>query len=92
MLASGAVIAATVASGLPLFLYPLALLSGLAVIALLGAVNTIFVLLVLQRDGRMTTWRQAAFPLLFGSALAMIELAVVGLARTAMEAWLGQAW
>jgi uncharacterized membrane protein len=92
MLASGALVAGMVASGLPFLLYPLTLLSGLAVVALLGTVNTIFVLLVLRRDGQMTTWRQAALPLLFGFALAMIELAVVGLARTAMEAWLGPAW
>jgi hypothetical protein len=92
MVASGALVAGTVAGGPQFLLYPLALLSGLAVVALLGAVNTTFVLLVLRRDGQMTTWRQATPPLLVGLALAMIELAVVGLARTALEAWLGPAW
>ena len=92
MLAGGALVAGMVTSGLPFLLYPLALFSGLAIVALLGAVNTVFVLLILRRDGQMTSWRQAAVPLLIGLALAMIELAVVGLGRTALEAWLGTSW
>jgi hypothetical protein len=70
-------------------LYPLAILSGLAVVVFLGAVNSIFILLILRRDGRAARWREAALPLLLGLALAMIELAVVGLARAALEPWLG---
>jgi peptidoglycan biosynthesis protein MviN/MurJ (putative lipid II flippase) len=70
-------------------LYPLAILSGIAVVLLLGVVNSVFVLLILRRDGRMTGWRQAALPLLLGLSLAMIELAVVGLARAALESWAG---
>jgi uncharacterized membrane protein len=89
MLAGGALVAALVSSGLPFLLYPVAILSGLAVVILLGAVNSMFVLLILRRDGQMTAWRQAAPPLLLGLALAMIELTAVGLARTALEPWLG---
>lgn len=89
MLVGGTLVTSMVASGLSLLLYPLALLSGIAVVMLLGAVNTIFVLLVLRRDGQMTSRRQATAPMLLGLALAMIELAVVGIARTALEAWLG---
>jgi hypothetical protein len=81
-----------VASGLPFLLYPLALLSGLAVVTILGAVNGVFVLSSLRRDGRITRWREAAAPLLAGLALAIIELAVVGLARTALEARIGSPW
>jgi uncharacterized membrane protein len=89
LLAGGALVAGAIASGLSFLLYPLALLSGLAVVALLGAVNSVFVLLALHRDGRITGWREAAAPLLAGLALAMMELAAVGLARTAFEAWIG---
>jgi uncharacterized membrane protein len=89
MLAGGALVAGLASSGLPFLLYPLAILSGLAVVILLGAVNSIFVLLILRRDGQMTGWRQAGPLLLLGLALAMIELAAIGLARTALEPWLG---
>jgi hypothetical protein len=92
MLIGGALVAGAVASGLPHLLYPLAILSGLAVVMLLGAVNSIFVLLVLRRNGQMTGWRQAALPLLLGLALAVFELAVVGMARAALEAGSGPPW
>ncbi len=89
MLVGGALIAGLVSSELPSLLYPLALLSGLAVVLLLGVVNTIFVLLILRLDGQMTAWRQAALPLLLGLTLAIIELAFVSLARAALESWAG---
>jgi uncharacterized membrane protein len=92
MLVGGALVAGVVASERPFLLYPLALLSGIAVVMLLGAVNTVFVLLVLRRDGQMTRWRQAAAPLLAGLAAASIELTLVGIARTGLEAWLGTPW
>jgi uncharacterized membrane protein len=92
MLAGGALVVGMVASGLPNLLVPLALLSAVAVVVLLGVVNTVFVLLALRTDGQMTRGRQAAAPLLIGLALAMIELAVVGLARTALEAWTRLPW
>jgi uncharacterized membrane protein len=89
LLVGAALVAGLVASGLPFLLYPLALLSGLAIVAVLGAVNSVFVLLLLGRDGRITGWREAAAPLLAGLALAMIELTVVGLGRAAAETWIG---
>jgi uncharacterized membrane protein len=89
ILAGGALVAGLVSSELPFLLYPLAILSGLAVVLLLGVVNSIFVLLTLRRDGLVTGWRQAAFPLLLGLTLAMIELAFVGFAREALESWAG---
>jgi uncharacterized membrane protein len=92
LLAGGALVAGVVASGLPVLLYPLALLSWFAIVTILGAVNSVFVLVVLNRDGRITNWRDAAAPLLAGLALALIELAVIGLARLMLEAKLGPAW
>jgi len=92
MLIGGALVAGVVASGLPFLLYPLAILSGLAVVLMLGTVNSIFVLLVLRRNNPMTGWKQAVPPLLLGLALAMFELTAVGMARAALEAWLGPPW
>jgi uncharacterized membrane protein len=89
LLAGGALVAAGVASGLPFLLYPLALLSAIAVAVILGAVNSVFVLIALRRDGQITGWREAAAPLLAGLALVVVELAVVGLARTALETRIG---
>jgi hypothetical protein len=70
-------------------LYPLVVVSGLAVVALTGALNTMVVLLVLRRSGQLSRWRQAAAPILLGVALALAEIALVGAARVALESWLG---
>jgi hypothetical protein len=59
---------------------------------MLGTVNSIFVLLALRRNDPMTGWKEAVPPLLLGLALAMFELAAVGTARAALEAWLGPPW
>ena len=92
MLVGGALVAGAAASGPPSLLYPLAILSGLAVVMLLGTVNSVFVLTALRWNDRTTGWRQAAPPLLLGLALALFELAVVGMGRAALEAWLGSPW
>jgi uncharacterized membrane protein len=92
VLAAGALVAGLVISAPPVLLYPLAILSGLAVVILLGAVNSMFVLVALRRDGRLAGRNEAWQPMLLGLALAMGELAVIGLARAVIEAWLGSPW
>lgn len=89
MLAGAAAITALAGSEWAPLLYPLALLSGLAIVALLGLVNTLLVLILLRRDGRARRWRDVLVPLILGVMLAVIELAAIGLARTALSIWLG---
>ncbi len=89
LLLGGAAVVGLVSSGWPALLVPLALLSGLAVVLLIGAVNMLGVLLLLRRSGCVTSWREAASLLLIGVALGMLELAGVGTARMALETWLG---
>lgn len=89
MMVGGAVVIGLVTSGWPPLLYPLALLSGAAIAFLLGLLNTLGVLIVLRRDGRVRTWREVRAPLLAGLALALVELALIGLARAALTERLG---
>ena len=70
-------------------LYPLALLSELAILALVGLVNAMFVLILLRREGKATRPREALMPLLLGLALAVLELSAIGLARAALTERLG---
>ena len=70
-------------------LYPLALLSGLMVPLLLGALNAMFYLAARRREGVATRWRHAAPALLIGLALALCEIALIGLGRDALTAALG---
>ncbi len=89
MLAGGAVMIALVSSEWAPMLIPLALLSGLTIVALLGAVNTLLVLILLKRDGRGGHWRDALVPALFGVMLALVEIAAIDLVRATLSARFG---
>ncbi len=89
MLVGVAVVVGLVSSEWPLLLYPLAIVSGATVVLLLGLVNTILVLIVLRWEGRATRWQQAVAPLLLGLALALLEVALIGLARLTLSERLG---
>ncbi len=89
LLVGGAVVVALVASGWGGLLYPLALASGLMVVALVGLLNAVAVLLVWRRAGEAASWRPLAAPCLLGVAFAMGELAAIGLLRGALAATLG---
>jgi uncharacterized membrane protein len=89
LLVGGAAVVAVVASEWAPLLYPLALLSGLMIVFLVGVVNSIAVLALLHRDGRAFHWREVAAPLLVGAALAFVELSAIGLMRAELTARLG---
>jgi len=78
-----------VALELPLLLYPLAVLSTLGVLVLLGSVNAVLALTLTRRDGRATRWRHIAWPALVGLAAAFVEIAVIDLARATLTRALG---
>ena len=89
LLAGGGAVAGLVHSEWGPLLYPLALVSGITVLLLLGLVNAMLALIVLRREGRAHRWQDAIAPLLLGLALALVELALIGLARAALTARLG---
>jgi hypothetical protein len=89
MIIGGAAVVALVSSGWSPLLVPVAIFSGLAVVLLVGAVNTMVVPLAMHRDGRITSWREAAFPFLVGIALGLLELAAIGLARAVLQDRMG---
>ena len=89
LLVAAAAVIALVSSGWPPLLYPLAILSELAILGLVGLVNTMFVLMLMHREGKATRARDVLFPLLLGLALAAVELTAIGLARAALTERLG---
>jgi uncharacterized membrane protein len=89
MLVGGAAVIALVLTEWPPLLYPLAILSGLTVVLLLGLVNTMVAVILMRREGRIVAGRQAIAPLLLGMALAVAELTAIGLARDALTARFG---
>ena len=89
MVAGAAVVIAAVRSEWPPLLYPLALLSGAAILGLVGLVNAMLVLIVMRREGRATSAREAVLPLLLGVALAALELTAIAVARAALTERLG---
>jgi uncharacterized membrane protein len=62
-------------------LYPLAILSTLGVMALLTALNTVLLLMLFNRHGRVVQWQQAVLPLLVGLAASFVELGAIDVLR-----------
>jgi hypothetical protein len=89
LLVAAAAVIALVSSEWPPLLYPFAILSELAILGLVGLLNTLFVLMLMHREGRVTRARNALLPLLLGVALAAVELTAIGVGRAALTARLG---
>lgn len=86
----GAGVVALVLTDQVVILYPLALLSALGVLVLLTMLYTLGVLLVSRREATLTSWRQAALPLLLGFTLAILQIAVIDAVRYALfGTWAG---
>ncbi len=81
LLLLAAVLVLALLSGNPLVLYPLALLSGLAVLVVLAAVYTTVVLLVLRLENHATSWMGLFFPALLGFTLALLQIGALDLLR-----------
>jgi uncharacterized membrane protein len=72
MVAAGGVIILLILLELPLLLYPLAVLSTLGVLVMLGSINTMIVVALSRREGTALTWRQAVLPVSAGLAIAFL--------------------
>ncbi len=89
LVAVGAVVAAMVLLELPPLLYPLAVLSGAGVLALLTALNTTLLLTLINHRPDATRWRQAWLPLLVGLAASFVEIGVIDVVRYFITRGLG---
>jgi uncharacterized membrane protein len=81
MIAAGAGIIALLQSGPSWMLYPMVVVSAGGVLVMLTMVNTMILLILAQQDGRATSLKEAALPLLGGLATTLIELTSVGVLR-----------
>lgn len=89
LLAGAGIVFAAVGSELGALLFPIALLSGVMVPVLLGALNTMFYLASIRREARAEGWREIIAPVLVGIAFALGEIALIGAARDALTARFG---
>jgi len=70
-------------------LYPLAIASSLGVVILLTMIDTILVVVVLRREGSAQSWRQLVVPFCAGLALAILQIAALGLLRAYLTVTFG---
>jgi hypothetical protein len=89
LLVGGAMVILLVSSQWAPLVLPLAVTSGVAIVGLVAMVNTMLVVMLWRREGEFQRRREVVVPILAGVALAMGELALVGVGRAAVEAWLG---
>ncbi len=73
----------TILSENPLVLYPLAILSGLAVLVVLSMCYALLVVMILKKDNHFITWRSAWAYLLAGFTIAITQTFVIDLLRFA---------
>ena len=79
---------AVVLSDNPLILYPLALLSALAVVLLLSTIYTMIGLLVTGKENRIGSWQGLIFPGLAGLTLAFMQIGLADIVRF----WITGTW
>jgi uncharacterized membrane protein len=58
----------------PLLLYPLAILSTLGIMLMLGIVNTMFVLIITRREGYARSWGNIVLPVTMGLAISFLMI------------------
>lgn len=68
----------------PCLLYPLALVSALAVLTLLTSVNSMLVVMIVRRENVVDTWSQAIVPLLVGFTVSLVQIGVIDVVRYAL--------
>ena len=89
MVATGGAIIVLVLLKLPFLLYPLAILSTLGVLMMLGTINTMIALILTRREGLALTWQQAVLPVTIGLALAFLEIGGMDTVRAIVTRALG---
>jgi uncharacterized membrane protein len=75
------VVLSLVLISLPWTIYPLAFLGALGVLTLLTSVNTMLVLIAVQRENTVGNWRAALIPLLAGFTVSLIQIAAISVVR-----------
>jgi uncharacterized membrane protein len=89
LLAAGALVVLAVRSEWSLLLYPLALISGLAVVGFATLINALF--LTMLSESRRAGWiRPRGARVTLAVALALVQLSTVALTRSALELRLGR--
>lgn len=74
----------------PIALYPLAILSGLAVLLILSVCYALLVVMLLKKDNQYLTWRSAWEPLLAGFTIAITQTFIIDIIRFAFtQTWAG---
>jgi uncharacterized membrane protein len=82
LVATAALVIVLVWLELPPLLYPLAILSTLGVLVMLGSINTMIVLALTRREGSAHTWQQVVLPMTIGLAFAFILIGGMDTVRT----------
>jgi uncharacterized membrane protein len=84
LLAMEGVMIGVVLSRWELLLYPLAVLSGAAVLTLLTSVNAIIALILMRRENSIGDWRQTLVPISVGLILSLVQIGVIDMIRFAI--------
>ena len=68
----------------PLIIYPIMVLSGLSVFAVLSGVYTVLAIIVLRRENAAAQWWELLLPILLGMTTALLQILVISWLRYAL--------
>jgi uncharacterized membrane protein len=88
LLGMAAILVLALLSGLPLLLYPLALLSGVSILLILSLVYGVVWIMIAKQENRYQRFRDAWVPMLAGVVTAVLQIALFDLGRY----WLTGTW
>jgi uncharacterized membrane protein len=84
LLGIGAVLMAMILSGMPVFMYPLGLMSAIGAMSILSAVNTVIMATILRQENQAHTLRDALPLIMFGFAMTTSLIGMIDAMRFAM--------
>lgn len=68
----------------PLVIYPLMVISGLAVFLVLSSVYTVVAIMILRRENTHLRWRELLLPILMGMTIALLQVLLTSWLRYAL--------
>jgi len=85
LLAAAAAVVVVVHANVAALRVPIALLETLGVLTMLSLINGTILVIVLRREGRATSWRDALPFYLWGAVMSLVEIGAIDLLRAWLE-------
>lgn len=84
LIAIAAAVIVLIQTNQPAVLYPVMILSGMAIFVVLSGVYTVVAVMLLGRENELLEWKQLILPILMGMTIALLQILVTSWLRLAL--------